>query len=110
MILGCFAGCVPEPPTVPVGTAAASIEVRSLPLRLAVVPRLQVVAQVNDAAGHPVGGAELVYRMPGNDLATVSPDGLVIAGASTGSTSRMANWCCASWLRPGQRWWNDARR
>lgn len=46
----------------------------------------QLAAQVNDAQGQPIGGAEILYRAGDQTIAAVRPLGLVNATGAAGST------------------------
>lgn len=78
-------GCGPaEPPPEPPREAAVSVVPVALELRAG--ETAQLAAQVNDDAGQPIGGAEIVFTSDAVALADVTRDGLVTATGPVGST------------------------
>ena len=81
-----LAGCSPaEPPPEPPREPAA-VAVIPAGLELRAGETAQLAAQVNDDAGQPIGGAEILFTSDATALAGVTRDGLVTATGPVGST------------------------
>lgn len=81
-LLGC---APPQPPPEPPREAAA-VAVIPAALELRAGETAQLAAQVNDDAGQPIGGAEIVFTSDAGAIAGVTRDGLVTATGPVGST------------------------
>lgn len=84
-----FAGCSRSPAPLPVKIPATTVElvVEPAQLNLTAGGQAQISAQANDAAGMPVGGAHLRFRVSDARVLQVSDRGLVTSlGPATART------------------------
>jgi hypothetical protein len=80
------AGCRPTP-AADAAPPAAALHCTPDRVSLPAGSSIQLQAQANDAAGRPVGGAPLHFRVEGADLVRVSPAGLLVAAGRPGATT-----------------------
>ncbi len=86
MVLGLAACNRAEETVAAVIRVAHAIVVEPASLAMPAGGQWQLAAEVNDAAGQPIGGAAIVYRSGGEAIAMVGPNGLVSSVGPTGTT------------------------